>query len=157
MTLCRLRSNTITSSSSACLLRFCSCPASLVDIQQVSESALYTVGRHISVVLDGGCRDVRRVLLSSFSRCMPSPLSHEGFQDVLSIIRYDGVFKRNVLQSSPAAWKGFSISSLPSTGDIRTSKVPRATISPRFREDSFPSSSRNRVSELSQMTCQHTS
>jgi hypothetical protein len=44
--------------------------------------------------------------------------------------------------SSSSPWtKGFSISSLPSTGEMRTSRVPRATSRPSERVDVFPSSS----------------
>ena len=45
------------------------------------------------------------------------------------------------IHSSSACIKGFAISSLPSTGEMRTRSVPRATIKPRGREDSLPSSS----------------
>ena len=43
--------------------------------------------------------------------------------------------------SSSACTKGFAISSLPSTGEISTSSVPRATTRPSGREEVFPSSS----------------
>lgn len=36
---------------------------------------------------------------------------------------------------------GFSISSLPSTGEIKTRRVPLATTRPRGREEVLPSSS----------------
>ena len=45
-----------------------------------------------------------------------------------------------VLHSSGAV-NGFSICSLPSTGEMRTRRVPRATIRPKDRVDSLPSSS----------------
>lgn len=43
--------------------------------------------------------------------------------------------------SSSPCTNGFSISSLPSTGEIRTSRVPRATRSPNERVLMLPSSS----------------
>lgn len=43
--------------------------------------------------------------------------------------------------SDPRFKNGFSISSLPSFGEIITNSVPRATIRPRAREDWVPSSS----------------
>lgn len=50
------------------------------------------------------------------------------------------VYVKSYSSSSP--WtKGFSISSLPSTGEIRTRRVPRATSRPRERVDVLPSSS----------------
>lgn len=45
-------------------------------------------------------------------------------------------------QSSSAGANGFAISSLPSTGLISTIRVPRATVRPRGRVVSLPSSSR---------------
>ena len=42
---------------------------------------------------------------------------------------------------SSGAVNGFSICSLPSTGEMRTRRVPRATIRPRDLVDSLPSSS----------------
>lgn len=47
----------------------------------------------------------------------------------------------NVDQSSPCCANGFSISSLPSRGLMTTSRVPRATTSPRDLVASLPSSS----------------
>jgi hypothetical protein len=43
--------------------------------------------------------------------------------------------------SSACCTKGFSISSLPSRGEMRTRRVPRATRRPRGREEVLPSSS----------------
>ena len=47
------------------------------------------------------------------------------------------------LDSYSSSWllKGFAICSLPSRGLMRTRRVPRATMRPREREDSLPSSS----------------
>lgn len=51
---------------------------------------------------------------------------------------------------SSACTKGFGISSLPSRGEMRTRRVPRATRRPRGREEVLPSSSVDRcVSEVS--------
>ena len=53
-----------------------------------------------------------------------------------------GLFAFYVVHSSSSpCTKGFSISSLPSTGEIRTSRVPRATSRPSERVDVLPSSS----------------
>lgn len=47
-----------------------------------------------------------------------------------------------LIQHHSSDWvNGFSICSLPSRGDIRTSRVPRATIRPRGRVVSLPASS----------------
>lgn len=43
--------------------------------------------------------------------------------------------------SSACCTKGFAISSLPSRGEMRTRRVPRATRRPRGREEVLPSSS----------------
>lgn len=51
--------------------------------------------------------------------------------------RGEGVHSSSI--STPA--KGLAISSLPSRGLMRTRRVPRATIRPRERVDSLPSSS----------------
>lgn len=54
----------------------------------------------------------------------------------------------NSSHSSDGCRKGFSISSLPSSGDINTSNVPRATINPKDLVVSFPSSSRRFIKSV---------
>lgn len=67
--------------------------------------------------------------------CQQSPFAYLAFFSILRILHVV------IAQSSSGCANGFAISSLPSTGLTRTSRVPLATTRPSGRVDSFPSSS----------------